>query len=174
MASRASSYKNWSFGIQLAYSMANQYNYPAAWVFCGDGPDLEAFKAEAEASSVAGICHFLGRVGDLPAVLAECDIGFHPSLGEVGYSLAILEFMRSGLPVVVPDRPSVCGATEDGTTGLVYTADDIASAARQMHRLFADPALRLRLGKAAQHDVARRFSLERSLDILRRQVGDYL
>ena len=91
--------------------------------------------------------------------MAGFDVGLHPSQGEVGYCLAILEMMNAGLPVLVPDRPSVRGATEPNVTGLWYPADKVGDCADAMLSLLRDLVRRERLGRAARAQSLTRFSL---------------
>ena len=175
IVSRAHRYKNWSFAIKVAAVLAKSpQGKHLVWVFCGDGPDLPFFRHEAHVAGITGRCRFLGRRTDVSEICAGLDIGMHPSLGEVGYSLSILELMRAGLPVVVPNLPSVCGATLDGWTGLHYRAGDTEAAANVIQRLVEQPALRHRLGSAARLEVEQRFSLDAALEALGREVVDFL
>ena len=91
--------------------------------------------------------------------MAGFDVGLHPSLGEVGYCLAILEMMNAGLPVIVPDRPSVRGATEPNVTGLWYSANESDACAEAILALLSDPSRRESLGRAAREQSLTRFSL---------------
>ena len=175
--SRAQRIKNWSFAIEVARSVAlapGTARSNVTWVFCGDGPDLAGFRKEAEAAGISRYCSFLGRREDVPALLAGMDIGMHPSRGEVGYSLSTLEFMRAGLPVIVPDLPSVCGATGHERTGLVYPAGDRAAAAAAICRLVDAPDLRHRLGMAGRAELESRHSLDAALEALVREVADFI
>ena len=129
---------------------------------CGDGPDLDRFAQRAEALGVSGFATFAGRQGDIPGILAGCDLAIHASAAEVGYSLAVLEYMEAGLPVVVSDDPSVSAATESGVNGLTFAAGDAADAAAVLVRLLDDAGLRDRLGEQGRRAVQERFSLART------------
>ena len=61
-----------------------------------------------------------GRVNNVSQILPACSFAVHPSKGKVGYSLSILEYRLARLPVIVPDTPSVCGATINMQTGVIY------------------------------------------------------
>jgi glycosyltransferase involved in cell wall biosynthesis len=177
VVSRAHRFKNWSFAIEVARSVSvslGTRTSKVTWVFCGDGPDLAAFRQEADIAGVSDQCYFLGRREDVPRLLAGLDIGMHPSQGEVGYSLSILEFMRAGLPVVVPDLPSVCGATAHERTGLVYPAGNRTAAAAAICQLVHAPELRHRLGMAGRAEMESRYSLDTALDALIREVADFI
>ena len=142
---------------------------PVHFVFCGDGPDLESFRSLAAESGIAERCHFLGRRDDVREIVCASDVAFHPSRGEA-LSLATLEFMCAGLPVVLPDRPSVCGVVRDGVDGVLYPAEDLAAAVEALRPLLVEPDRRLRLGSAARETVLSGYLLEQTLATLRRAV----
>jgi glycosyltransferase involved in cell wall biosynthesis len=102
---------------------------------------------------------FAGRRDDIREILGACSVAIHPSNGEVGYSLSILEYMEAGLPTLVPSNPSVCEATRHEYTGLVYKNGDLESALESLLRLLADEQLRLQLGSQGKADVRNRYDL---------------
>jgi glycosyltransferase involved in cell wall biosynthesis len=159
-AARANHYKGGLFALQ-AFVHLREETPDLDWhyVFCGDGPNLEAFRAGAREHGLEDRVSFPGRVEGVTELFESCTAAFHPSRGEVGYSLSILEYMRGGLPVLVPDNPSVCEATDDGETGLVYAEGDAEAAAAALARLLCDPAATERMGAAAREAVHRKYLL---------------
>ncbi len=73
----------------------------------------------------------------------------HAALGE-GFSLSIVEYMSSGLPVLVPDIPSVKQAIDHQENGMVYGKDDIHQAAHFIVELSRKPKFRERLSQNAR------------------------
>lgn len=164
LVSRATYYKGWDFAVKCAASLLAQVrtDEEVHFVFCGDGPDLDDFRRLAQSLAVSERCHFLGQRDDVREILCGADIAFHPSRGEA-LSLATLEFMCAGLPVVLPDRPSVSGVLHDGIDGVVYPAEQIVPAAQAIIELARDPEKRRRVGLAASHTVASNYRLEDTL-----------
>lgn len=160
MTGRANRYKNVEFVLEVLARLTPAEQAALRFLFVGDGPDLEHFRHRAAALNLAPLCTFAGRRSDVPAILRGCDLAIHPSRGEVGYSLSILESMRAGLPVLVPDNPSVCAATRDGETGLIYREDDPEDALKVLRCLLRDPATARHIGEAARNEVATRYRLE--------------
>jgi glycosyltransferase involved in cell wall biosynthesis len=160
---RANQYKGIDFALKLlAHWHKTKPDSPLVYVLVGDGPNLADFKLLAAELGVSPWVRFVGRIDRVDTCLREADVAIHPSQGEVGYCLAILEYMLAGLPVLVPNNPSVCGATQDGETGLIYTADAVASAFNQLQRLVESAALRQTLGQAASEQVKRQFTLDKT------------
>jgi glycosyltransferase involved in cell wall biosynthesis len=73
-------------------------------VLVGGGTEAQQTKR----ASLARICgveervHFVGRRTDIPAILAACDVFVMASRSE-GFSVALLEAMRAGLPIIATD-----------------------------------------------------------------------
>jgi glycosyltransferase involved in cell wall biosynthesis len=161
MTGRAHRYKGVDFALQCIARLHSVGRSNCHFLFMGDGPDLARFIASARRLGISDRCSFVGRRSDVPQLLQGADIAIHPSHGEVGYSLSILEYMRAGLPAVVPDNPSVCGATEHEVTGLVYPECDVQGASEALMRLLDDPSLCTRLGAQARIAV-RHLTLEKT------------
>jgi glycosyltransferase involved in cell wall biosynthesis len=128
----------------------------------GDGPDLEQFKLYARSARVESYVSFAGQRDDVRELLRGSDLAIHASEAEVGYSLAILEYMEAGLPVLVANNPSVCGATDPGKTGLHFVSGDVQSAVEAIRSLLDQPELARSLGAAAESALRETFSLSRT------------
>lgn len=92
-------------------------------------------------------------------VLPAFDVFFQPSLWEA-MSIAVLEAMSAGKPIVatrVGDNPHVIS---DGQDGILVDPGDHAGMAGALTRLDADSALRQSLGEAAARKFTGRFTLD--------------
>jgi glycosyltransferase involved in cell wall biosynthesis len=127
----------------------------AHFVHCGDGPDLTELRAQAPANM-----HFLGKRSDVPGILASVDAAVHASSGE-GLSLSILEFMRAGLAIILPNSVTVAQSVQGGVSALLY--DDPAQLPDLVTKLMREPDLRASLGSAAKEHV-KRYNLEHTVD----------
>ena len=166
-SSRADAYKRIDFAIDvIAELVVNRGFANLRYTLCGHGPDLEAFKHRAVDKGVAHVVDLPGRVDDVPERLLEADIALHPSRGEA-LSLAILEYMRAGLPVVVSDNPSVNSPLDEGVDSLFYREGDVSAAADALERLVSDPGLREELGRHGRRHMVERYSRDHMLAELR-------
>lgn len=109
-----------------------------------------------------GLAERLTWHGELPpdrarAIVAAADIVCQPSREET-QSLAILEAMAFGKPVVASDLPGIRDAVDDGETGLLVPVGDPRALATAIDRLHRDPALGAALGRRGREAVAARFS----------------
>lgn len=159
-AARANRYKGAVFALEaLAHLKRSQGATGWHYLYLGDGPDRDMLIQTARDMGLENDVSLPGRVSGVTALLPQAALAFHPSKGEVGYSLSILEYMLCGLPAVVPDNPSVCGATEEGQTGVIYREGNIESAAAALASLLNDDDARKRMGEQARKTVETCYSL---------------
>lgn len=168
---RASKYKGIDFALCIVEQLVNkQQRKDIHYLFCGDGPDLELFKSMAKNLCIEDYVTFSGQIDTVFAYLKSCDFAIHPSKGEVGYSLSILEYMQAGLPVIVPDNPSVCGATIDATNGYIYKENDLSDAAAKVLILLDHPEICDTMGTAAKKLVLEKYKLSNTQNQLLQSV----
>lgn len=156
---RASYYKGIDFFIKCANELVNnQHLDQLHFIFCGDGPDISDFRMLVQQSGLDEHFTFAGKRSDIGEMLPSCDIGFHTSKGEVGYSLSILEYMSSGLATIVPNRNSTSCATQHLLTGLLYQPDNITSACDAINQCLNEQ-LRQSLSHHAIKEVEEKFNI---------------
>jgi glycosyltransferase involved in cell wall biosynthesis len=101
-----------------------------------------------------------GWVPNAASVALPCfDVFFQPSLWEA-MSIAILEAMAAGKPIVATRVGETPHIIEDGVDGLLVNPKDVDGMADAVGRLVDDADLRRQLGAAAQHKVGQRFTVE--------------
>lgn len=71
----------------------------ARFIWVGDGPDIDALRAEVQAAGLEHAVTLVGARDDVPDLLRAADMLVSPSLFE-GLPLVLLEAMAIGLPVV--------------------------------------------------------------------------
>jgi glycosyltransferase involved in cell wall biosynthesis len=104
----------------------------------------------------------LGATHEVPALLRAADLFLFCSRTE-GLPNSLLEAMAAGLPIVATDVPGNRDLVRDGQNALVVPARRPDRIAGAMDRLFKDPALAARLGRAAQEWVGRHAAYDRWL-----------
>jgi glycosyltransferase involved in cell wall biosynthesis len=129
---------------------------PARALFIGDGEERAAIEARARALGVADRFVISGFQEDVRPFISACDVVALTSFTEA-FSLAAIEAMALGRPVV---HPAVGGAAEmihSGHEGWLFPVGDTATLVDRLAAL-ADPVLRTRMGENARATVAARFS----------------
>lgn len=160
-AARANKYKGIDFALEVIAELVHSHHITdISYLLCGDGPDLENFRQQAKSLDITQYCHFPGRIDKASEIFCHCYLGFQPAKGEVGYSLSILEYMYAGLPVIVPNNPSVCEATDDGENGAVYEENNVKSAAASIANYLNNPSSQALHGAKAKEKVERLYTLE--------------
>lgn len=127
-------------------------------VIAGESPyraDLEALAARL---GIAERVRFAGLVGraDIPRLLAGFDIALQPKAVDYASPLKLFEYMAAGCAIVAPDQPNIREILTDGEDSLLVAPDDPAALWQAIERLAREPALRARLGAAAQAVIATR------------------
>jgi glycosyltransferase involved in cell wall biosynthesis len=139
-------------------------HYPDAhFLFIGDGELKETLQAQAKALDISEHIHFLGVRNDVPYILAAADLFVLPSLWE-GLSIALLEAMASGKPIVATAVSGTTQTMTHGETGLMIPPRDSRALADAIIRLLSDPAQAQAMGQAAKQHVTMNFSAQKQAD----------
>ena len=98
------------------------------------------------------------RVDNVDEYMKAADIFALPTRRE-GLSVAILEAMATGLPIVTSDIPEIAlSQIEHGCEGLLVPPQNPGELAQTLSLLIAQPELRTSLGQAARRKVLREFT----------------
>jgi len=120
----------------------------------------QLLRERAEALGIGPLVSVLGVRQDVGDLLAISDVWALTSRGE-GISIAMLEAMAAGLPVVVTPVGDTEAAVKHEQTGLLVPVGDVDATAGALLRLIGDPGLRAGLGLAARETIEARFSPQR-------------
>ncbi len=134
--------------------------YPVEALIIGGGRREAEMRRLATELGLAGRVHFLGQRDDVPDLLSALDLFVLPSHSE-GVSLALLEAMAAGLPVIASRVGGLPEVVTDGENGLLIPPQDPQALATALERLLADPDLAQKLGANARRHVEENYSLER-------------
>jgi glycosyltransferase involved in cell wall biosynthesis len=126
-------------------------------VLIGSGPDQQRLQRFAAAMGFPEHIHFLGSQANVPALLAESDIVWVPSLADTGTNVA-LEAMAAGRPVVASRQGGLAEIVRHGETGFLVAPGNKAELARQTRLLLDDPDQSRRMGEAGRRRARDRFS----------------
>jgi glycosyltransferase involved in cell wall biosynthesis len=120
----------------------------------GRGPDSVRLAATADRLGLSDRVRFLGFVpdADLPAVYRLADVFVIPSKAEL-QSLATMEAMATGLPVVASDAYSLRELVSHGKTGLLTTPGRADELAASLDMLLGAPGVRARMAQESLRAV---------------------
>ena len=151
--------------VQLVEALASLRGrgIPARALFIGDGPMRAAIEARARALRLAGEVLIAGMQQDVRPLLAACDAVALCSTAVETFSLAALEAMALGRPVVLSDIGGAAEMVRPGAEGFLFPAGDTAALVERLAAL-ADESLRRPMGAAARGTVLARFSESAMVD----------
>ncbi|MFF1613273.1 glycosyltransferase family 4 protein [Amycolatopsis sp. NPDC058278] len=122
----------------------------------GDGTRRHELENLAAELGIAGRVTFHGFVPDAELVrrYAAADVFCMPGTAEL-QSLATMEAMAAGLPVIAADALALPHLVHHGTNGYLFQPGAITTLSRWIADLAADPDARARMGAASRALVAR-------------------
>ncbi|MFI9380559.1 glycosyltransferase [Kutzneria sp. NPDC052558] len=114
----------------------------------GDGSKREALEQLAGQLGIADRVTFRGFISDeeLLDAYASCDAFCMPGIAEL-QSLATMEAMAAGKPVVAADAMALPHLARPGRNGWLYPPGNVPTLAARLTQLFSDDAERERMGK---------------------------
>lgn len=137
---------------------------PTAYLWiAGDGPLRRALLDQIAERHLTGRVVLTGQFDGVEELLTAADAYVLPS-AEEGMSVAVLEAMAAGLPVVVSDIPGNRALVQHEVQGLIAPVGDATSWAAAIERVLTGGDAALALGRAAHQRVADEFSLARTVD----------
>jgi len=104
----------------------------------GDGPEMETVKTIFKDSTFENDVTYWGIQEQVVPILAQADLLLVTSLYE-SFSLAALEAMACGVPVLAPKVGGIPEVVVDGKTGFLYPADEHSHAVNIAVKLLSDP-----------------------------------
>lgn len=159
-----------------AFAKAAEADSRLRLALAGKGPDEEKLKALVGELGLNEKVAFLGFRNDVPCLLKVLDFYVMPSLRE-GLSLAMVEAMIAGAPILTSDRGSMREVVGDEPCGVLIDPDDVNNMTDGILRIAAStPEDRKKFGDVARERALREFSAERMSadygDLFRRALAE--
>lgn len=163
----------------LLKAVASLTDFPQVRVeLVGDGGELENLRLLAKDRGIQDRVNFLGHISDadLPDAYERCTAFVMPSIAEL-QSIATMEAMASGRPVIGADAMALPHLVHDGDNGYLFVPDDHLDLASKLRLVLeADQAELDRMSDNSVH-LIQAHDINRTLDIfedLYRGVGEGL
>jgi glycosyltransferase involved in cell wall biosynthesis len=144
--------------VQLVEAIAQlgRRGLPARALFIGDGPERSKVEKASRTLGVADRIVISGFQEDVRPFLSACDVVTLTSFTEA-FSLAAIEAMALGRPVVHAEVGGAAEMIQPGQDGWLFPVNDTATLVDRLMAL-ADPIARARMGENARATVVQRFS----------------
>jgi L-malate glycosyltransferase len=146
-----------------AAAMIHRTHPQVRFLIAGDGERERDLREMAGTLGIASRVQFLGRRGDVPALLARADLVCHPALAE-GLPNAVLEAMAASRPLVATTAGGTPELVRDGLDGLLVPPDEPAALARSILELLTDRERAHRLGDSARTRVEEHLTVDRLVE----------
>jgi glycosyltransferase involved in cell wall biosynthesis len=125
----------------------------------GDGPERGRLADQARAALADTTVVFHGTVIDRERIYSAIDVLAMASRTE-GQSMAIMEAMARGVPVIATKVGGNPQLVRDGVTGMLVPAGDSSAIRAAVARLLAEPELVVKFGRASHARIAARHSID--------------
>lgn len=136
----------------VIHALSKIRNTKIHYLICGKGKLLDNLQKLARKNGLENNIHFLGYRKDVVDICSQADLFVLPSLQE-GLSVASLEAMYCGLPVVISDIRGVRDYFINGRNGYICGAQDVESFASSIVCLMNNRKLRVQMGENNKKDV---------------------
>ena len=136
--------------IQILRALVQCGDPSVKYILCGQGErrgELENFVREHHLESQV---IFAGYRPDVEHILASSALFVFPSLRE-GLSMAVMEAMRAGLPVVAKEIRGNIDLIEDGRGGILVKNGDVSEYVHAIQRMKGQPELAERMGEGGRN-----------------------
>ena len=130
----------------------------AVLTLVGDGPEREALKALIAELGLIGAVELTGAMSDPTSSLRDADLFVLPSREE-GMSIALLEAMALGLPVVATAIPGNRKLVADFKHGRLVPPGDVGFLAQTIRDQWSNFDRAIHMGRAARSLVEQKYSI---------------
>lgn len=124
----------------------------------GDGPNEQELRRQTCELGLQAHVHFLGLQANILPYLYASDLFISPSLWE-GLSLALLEALAVGLPVVATDIPASREIIDNDVQGILVPPQNAEALADAIIMLLADPVRCQMMSLTGRNRIAERFDI---------------
>jgi len=138
----------------------------------GDGPDRDFFEGWARDLGLSQRVAFLGQSSSVPRLLEQAKVFCLLSPSE-GMSIAMLEAMAAGVPVVVTDVGELGDAVKDHVSGILIKDESPAATAKLVSTLLDDLQLWGNCSSAARKGIEDSYSVESSASIWNKVFAEF-
>jgi glycosyltransferase involved in cell wall biosynthesis len=143
------------------------------FVIVGDGSMRRRLESDAVKLGLGNRIQFMGERHDVADILPSFSVFLLPSRIE-GMSMALLEAMAAGRPVVATRVGGNVDLVRDGETGLLVSPQDPEEMSHAVLRFLREPAWAQRIGRDAQKLVQQHYSADSMVRRIERIYAELL
>ncbi|MEO1510121.1 MAG: glycosyltransferase family 4 protein [Cyanobacteria bacterium J06633_23] len=132
----------------------------------GETDYAERLRRQVTALKLEDRVHFLGFRGDVPQLMATCDLITHTSTAPEPSARVLIESMLSGRPLVASHTGGTSELVDDGYTGWLVPPADAGALASTLTQLHDRPVQTAQIAKQGQQVAQARFGLDGAISAL--------
>ena len=155
--------------VDLFARLAREFEH-AKLILVGEGPDRAALRRRAHQLGIENRVKLLGQRGDVPALLAMCDLYIHYSLVET-FGLALLEAARAGVASAALPSGGVPEVQANLQGGVLLHPTDEDMSMKILRLMLGSPAMRAELGRQGRENFQRLFTQDAMVEAYWRELG---
>ncbi len=142
-----------------AWKLVRSAQSNARLTIVGDGPEKGVLETQIDQLGLRGSVKLAGAIANPLPIERDADLFILPSIEE-GMSIALLEALALGMPVVVSDIPGNRSIVEPNQQGLLTDPRNPQSLSEAILAIFENPSLAQSLGKEARERVIESYSID--------------
>lgn len=142
-----------------AWSIVAKHQPNAHLTIMGEGPQRRDLEARIDDLNLDSSVHLIGSQDYPQSLLRRMNLFVLPSREE-GMSIALLEAMSLGIPVIATEIPGNRGVMEDGVHGRLVPPDDPQALAEAILKRWYDNPEAVLMAQEARRRVIENFSIE--------------
>ena len=143
-----------------AFAILNKRGVKYSGLIAGAGPLLKKHQQLAKKLKLSNI-KIPGFVSDTRPFFKRASLFVFPSLEEGSSSLAILEAMQQGMPIVSTNVDGIPEDLTNGKSAILVPPKDPEALADGMEKLLNDPKLAKKLGRQAKIRYYQKFNIKK-------------
>jgi len=139
-------------------------DHPASkLILVGDGPRRQALETQARGLGLASRVIFTGVLMNVNPVLQLTDVLVLPTTKREGLSVALVEGLSAGIPLIGSRLGAIPEVVEDDVNGILVKPGSAVELGSALERLLRSPDIRKRMGQAGRAIYDRKFALARMM-----------
>lgn len=143
------------------------------FLLVGDGDMMPTVKALVEEMDLEDCVTLTGLRNDPEKLMALMDVFVHPALVEI-LPRVIIQAQATGTPVVSTELGGIPEVINDRVNGFLVPAGDLDALTESIIELLKDPALRTKIGRAAQASTSSAFTVEAMVSSIEQLYDDLI
>ncbi len=161
IAARLTEVKGQTYLIQAAERLLKK-GVRAKFLIAGTGETQEALRAQIAKAGLEDSVKMMGFVADVTPLMHLMDVQVNCSFGTEATSLALLEGMSLGKPIVASRFGGNPGVVQDGKNGFLTPIHDVEALTDRLWQLLTNPALYQAMAEEGKRIYQENFTAEKN------------